>query len=123
MKLFKYMMFIAVLISSVFFIIKLDKDNIALDGTPVLIKIPYLSGIGSFSADGMKVWEAVILILSIGVFLGFLIALFQMIAQKSEIISLKSKIRRLRSELDNLRNHDIDDEIKIIDENNEDSDL
>ena len=123
MKLFKYMMFIAVLISSVFFIIKLDKDNISLDGTPVLIKIPYLSGIGSFGADGMKVWEAVILILSIGVFLGFLIALFQMIAQKSEIISLKSKIRRLRSELDNLRNHDIDDEIKIIDENNEDSDL
>ena len=123
MKLFKYMMFIAVLISSVFFIIKLDKDNIALDGTPVLIKIPYLSGMGSFGADGMKVWEAVILILSIGVFLGFLIALFQMIAQKSEIISLKSKIRRLRSELDNLRNYDIDDEIKIIDENNEDSDL
>ena len=123
MKLFKYMMFIAVLISSVFFIIKLDKDNISLDGTPVLIKIPYLSGIGSFGADGMKVWEAVILILSIGVFLGFLIALFQMIAQKSEIISLKSKIRRLRSELDNLRNHDIDDEIKIINENNEDSDL
>lgn len=123
MKLFKYMMFVAVLISSVFFIIKLDKDNIALDGTPVLIKIPYLSGMGSFGADGMKVWEAVILILSIGVFLGFLIALFQMIAQKSEIISLKSKIRRLKSELDNLRNHDIDDEIKIIDENNEDSDL
>lgn len=123
MKLFKYMMFIAVLISSVFFIIKLDKDNIGIDGAPVLIKIPYLSGIGNFGADGMKVWEAVILILSIGVFLGFLIALFQMIAQKSEIISLKSKIRRLNSELDNLRNHDIDDEIKIIDENNEDSDL
>ena len=122
MKLFKYMMFIAVLISSVFFIIKLDKDNTTLEGAPVLIKIPYLSGVGSFGADGMKVWEAVILILSIGVFLGFLIALFQMIAQKSEIISLKSKIRRLRSELDNLRNHDID-EIKIIDENNEDSDL
>jgi len=116
-------MFIAVLISSVFFIIKLDKDNIGIDGAPVLIKIPYLSGIGNFGADGMKVWEAVILILSIGVFLGFLIALFQMIAQKSEIISLKSKIRRLNSELDNLRNHDIDDEIKIIDENNEDSDL
>ena len=64
MKLFKYMMFIAVLISSVFFIIKLDKDNTTLEGAPVLIKIPYLSGVGSFGADGMKVWESVILILS-----------------------------------------------------------
>ena len=71
----------------------------------------------------MKVWEVVILTLSVGVFLGFIIALFQMISQKSEIISLKSKTRRLSSELDNLRNHDIDDDIKIIDENNEDSDL
>ncbi len=122
MKLFKYMMFVAVLISSVFFIIKLDDIN-KIDDAHVLVKIPYLSGVGSFGEDGMKVWEAVILILSIGVFLGFLIALFQMIAQKSEIISLKSKIRRLKSELDNLRNHDIDDDIKIIDENNEDSDL
>ena len=39
-------------------------QHIALDGTPVLIKLPYLSGMGSFSSDGMKVWEAVILILS-----------------------------------------------------------
>ena len=46
-----------------------------------------------------------------------------MIAQKSEIISLKSKIRRLNSELDNLRNHDIDDDIEINDDNIEDSEI
>ena len=73
--------------------------------------------------DGIKVWEGIIMSLSIGVFIGFVIALFQMIAQKSEIMSLKSKIRRLTSELDNIRNYEIDDEIQITDESQEELEL
>ena len=46
-----------------------------------------------------------------------------MIAQKSDIMSLKSKNRRLTSELDNLRNHEIDDEIQIVDKSDEESEL
>ena len=38
-------------------------------------------------------------------------------------MSLKSRIRRLTSELDNLRNHEIDDDIEIDDKSEEDSEL
>ena len=123
MKIFKYMLFVVILIFSVFFIIQLTELNQMNDGSPIRIKIPYLIEIDAVNPDGIKVWEAIILTLSAGVFLGFIIALFQMIAQKSEIISLKSKIRRLNSELDNLRNHDIDDDIEINDDNIEDGEI
>ena len=114
MKLIKYMLFIVALVFSIVFIIKLNELNTS-NQIPILIKIPYLDQVEGFT-NGIKVWEAIIMTLSIGVFIGFIIALFQMIAQKSEIISLKSKIRRLNSELDNLRNHDINDDIEIQDE-------
>ena len=123
MKIFKYMLFVVVLIFSVFFIIQLTELNQMVDGSPIRIKIPYLTEFDGINPDGIKVWEAIILTLSAGVFLGFIIALFQMIAQKSEIISLKSKVRRLNSELDNLRNHDIDDEINILEDDNEDTEI
>ena len=45
----------------------------------------------------------------------FLIALFQIIAQKTELITLKSKVRRLNNELDNLRNQSLDDDIILED--------
>ena len=122
MKLFKYMLFIIVLIFSIIFIIKLNELN-TVDQFPILIKIPYLNTIEGVNAEGIKVWEGIIMSLSIGVFIGFIIALFQMIAQKSEIMSLKSRIRRLTSELDNLRNHEIDDEIQIVDKSEEESEL
>ena len=122
MKLFKYMLFIIVLIFSIIFIIKLNELN-TVDQLPILIKIPYLNTIEGVNPNGIKVWEGIIMSLSIGVFIGFIIALFQMIAQKSEIMSLKSRIRRLTSELDNLRNHEIDDEIQIIDKSEEESEL
>lgn len=122
MKLFKYMLFIVVLIFSIIFIIQLNELN-TVDQSPIRIKIPYLNTIDGINPEGIKVWEGIIMSLSIGVFIGFIIALFQMIAQKSEIMSLKSKIRRLTSELDNLRNHEIDDEIQITDESQEELEL
>ena len=113
MKLLKYIFFIIVLIVSIVFIIKLNELNL-VDGQPINIKFPYIIGFPGYE-DGIKVWEAIILTLSIGVFLGFIIALYQIISQKTDIISLKSKVRRLRNELDGLRNQSLDDDIELED--------
>jgi len=114
MKLLKYVFFIIILITCIIFIIQLDKLN-TLESGPIMIKFPYLSSMENFK-DGIQVWEAIILTLSIGVFVGFIIALFQLISQKSEILSLKSKIRRLTNELDSLRNQSLDDDLDIEDD-------
>ena len=119
MKLLKYIFFIIILIICIIFINQLNELNTVVNTSGekvnVLIKFPYLSTIENFE-DGIKVWEAIILSLSIGVFIGFLIALFQLVSQKSEIISLKSKLRRLTNELDGLRNQSIEDDIDLEDE-------
>jgi hypothetical protein len=119
MKLLKYFFFIIILVICIVFINQLNELNTVVNASgenvAVLIKFPYLSTIEKFD-NGIKVWEAVILSLSIGVFIGFLIALFQIISQKSEIISLKSKLRRLTNELDGLRNQSIEDDIDLEDE-------
>jgi len=46
------------------------------------------------------------------------LALFQIISQKSEVISLRSKLRRLQVELDSLRNQAISDDIILSDDTN-----
>ena len=113
MKLLKYILFIIILIASVQFIMELDTLNLKPDdNTPVKIKIPYLND----STEGMKVWQAVVLTLSLGVFIGFVIALIQIISQKSEIISLKSNLRKLQNELDSLRNQNLEEDIPLFDE-------
>ena len=95
MKLVKYILFIAILIISIIFIIKLNELNM-IDNKPVKIKFQYISSLEGYD-KWINVCEAIILTLSTGVFIGFIIALFQMIAQKSEIMTLKSNIRRLKS--------------------------
>ena len=110
MKMLKYLLFIFVLIASIFFIIKLQQLN-TVDNVPLLIKFPYID---SFE-EGVEVWQAIILTLTVGVLLGFIIAVFQIISQKTEIISLKSEIRRLKNELDGLRNQSLEDEIVLED--------
>ena len=114
MKLLKYIVFIIILIMSIIFIIKLNELNI-VDQNPIKIKFPYIVNIEGYE-DGIKVWEAIILTLSIGVFLGFAIALFQIISQKTEIISLKSRVRRITNELSGLRNQSLEDDIDLEDE-------
>ena len=114
MKLLKYIFFVIILIICINFIIQLNELN-TVGQDPIKIKIPYTSAFDP-SDDGIKVWEAIILSITIGVFIGFLIALFQLIAQKTEIISLNSKIRRLNNELNSLRNQAIEDNINIKDE-------
>ena len=54
--------------------------------------------------------------MSIGVAIGFLMALFQIISQKSQMIKQRSKLKKLQVELDTLRNQAIDENIEIIDE-------
>ena len=119
MKLIKYIIFIIVLIISVVFIKELDSINVLQDGSPIMIKIPYLTNAVGFE-DGMKTWQAIILTLSMGVFIGFIIALIQIISQKAELISLKSNLRKVNDELDSLRNQNLDENIEILDENESD---
>jgi hypothetical protein len=118
MKLIKYILFIIILIASVVFIMKLNTENI-LDGLPTKIKIPFLTDSLGY-AEGLLAWQAIILTLSIGVFIGFMIALIQIISQKAEIIALKSNLRKSNDELDILRNQTLDDDIDLIDENESD---
>ena len=79
MKLLKYIFFIIILLISIIFIIKLNELNL-VDGSPIKIKIPYIISMSGYE-DGIKVWEAIILTLTIGVFIGFAIALYQIISQ------------------------------------------
>jgi len=117
MKLIKYILFIIILIISAVFIKELDSLNILADGSAIKIKIPYLTSAVGFG-EGLDVWQAIILTLSIGVFIGFIIALIQIISQKAEIISLKSTLRKANDELDSLRNKSLDDDIELLDDEN-----
>ena len=123
MKLLKYVLFIVILIFSVKFIMELDALNVMDDGTSVTIKIPYITDESGLDSEGMKVWQAVILTLSLGVFVGFIIALIQIISQKSEIISLKSNLRKSQNELDNLRNQTLDEDVPLFDEITDEEDI
>jgi len=121
MKLLKYFLFISILIVSLFFFVELDSMNVVGDvsnldpSSPIKIQIPFLIDNPSFK-DGFEVWVTLLGTLSIGVLVGFLLALFQIISQKSEIIKTRSKLKRIQVELDTLRNQAIDDDIEIIDE-------
>ena len=122
MKLIKYILFIIILIISAVFIKELDSLNVLADGTPIKVKIPYLTNAVGFG-EGLDVWQAIIFTLSIGVFIGFIIALIQIISQKAEIISLKSTLRKANNELDSLRNQDLDDDIELVDDENLDDEI
>ena len=123
MKLLKYVLFIVILIFSVKFIMELDALNVMDDGASIKIKLPYITSESGLDSEGMKVWQAVILTLSLGVFIGFIIALIQIISQKSEIISLKSNLRKSQNELDNLRNQTLDEDIPLFDEITDEEDI
>ncbi len=120
MKLLKYFLFISILIASLFFFVKLDSMNVVGDissldpNSSIKIQIPFLVDNPNFQ-DGFEVWVALLGTLSIGVLIGFLMALFQIVSQKSELIKARSKLKRVQIELDTLRNQAIDDDIEIAD--------
>ena len=114
MKLIKYIINLIILIVSLVFLFKLSSLN-DVDGSSLLIKIPI--GMGQEYQE-FEVWVVVLGMLTVGVLLGFLIALFQILAQKGELMSVRSKLKRLQIEIDNLRNESIDEDIILTDSDN-----
>ena len=125
MKLLKYFLFISILIASLFFFVKLDSMNVVGDvsgvspDSPIKIQIPFLIDNPNFK-DGFEVWVVLLGTLSLGVIVGFVMALFQIISQKSDIIKTRSKLKKVQVELDTLRNQAIDDDIQITDKLDDD---
>ena len=109
MKLLKYFLFISILISCLYFLVELNNMN-----SLIKIKIPFLVDNENYK-DGFDVWIAMLGTLSLGVIVGFLLALFQIISHKSDLIKTRSKLKRMQVELDSLRNQAIDDDIEITD--------
>ena len=114
MKLIKYLLWILLLMGSLVFLVQLNELN-QFDGNALTIKIPFLVDMPQYE-NGFNVWMVLVMTLTAGVVIGFILALFQIIAQKSEVFSLKSKLRRIQAELDSLRNDSIDDDIVLTDE-------
>ena len=114
MKFIKYLIWILLLMGSLVFLVKLNELN-QFDGNTLTIKIPFLIDMSGYE-NGFNVWLVLVMTLTVGVVIGFILALFQIISQKSEVFSLKSKLRRIQAELDSLRNESIDDDIVLTDE-------
>ena len=114
MKLIKYLLWILLLLGSLVFLVQLNELN-QFEGDILTIKIPFLVDIPGYE-NGFNVWMVLVMTLTAGVIIGFLLALFQIISQKSEVFSLKSKLRRVQVELDSLRNESIEDDIILTDE-------
>ena len=114
MKLIKYLIWILLLMGSLVFLVKLNELN-QFDGNTLTIKIPFLIDMPGYE-NGFNVWMVLVMTLTAGVVIGFLLALVQIISLKGEVFSLKSKLRRIQAELNSLRNESIDDEIIITDE-------
>ena len=114
MKLIKYFLWILLLMGSLVFLVQLNELN-QFEGNILTIKIPFLVDMPGYE-NGFNVWMVLVMTLTAGVIIGFLLALFQIISQKSEVFSLKSKLRRVQVELDNLRNESIEDDIILTDE-------
>ena len=119
MKLIKYLFWVLLLMSSLVFLVKFNELN-QFDGNPLTIKIPFLVDIPAYE-NGFKVWLVLVMTLTTGVIIGFLLAFFQILSQKKEVFSLKSKLRRVHVELDSLRNQSVEDDMELIDEMNDSS--
>ena len=117
MKLFKYLFWVLILLGSLVFLVQLNELN-QFDGVAMTIKIPYLLDIPGYE-DGFNVWLVLVMVLTVGVFIGFILGFFQIISQKKEIFSLKSQLKQIQVELDGLRNQNIEDDIEILDEMSE----
>jgi len=117
MKLIKYLIWILLLMGSLVFLVQLNELN-QFDGNALSIKIPFLVDLPQYE-NGFNVWMVLVMTLTTGVVIGFILALFQIISQKSEVFSLKSKLRRVQIELDSLRNESLEDDIELTDETND----
>ena len=116
MKLIKYIINLIILTGSLIFLKKLSDLNV-VDDKNLLIKIPFINNNSGQGYQEFEVWVVVLGILTVGVLLGFLIPLFQILSQKGELMSVRSKLKTLQVEIDNLRNESIDEDIILSDSN------
>ena len=122
MKLIKYIINLIILTGTLVFLKKLSDINETIDGETLMIKIPFLGNqLSGESFQEFPVWIIVLGMLTVGVLLGFFIALFQILSQKGELVSMRSKVKRLQVEIDNLRNESIDEDIELNDTQIEDN--
>ena len=119
MKLLKYIINLIILSGTLVFLFTLNGINETVDGETLLIKIPL--DISGESFQEFPVWIIILGMLTLGVLLGFFIALFQILSQKGELVSMKSKLKRLQVEIDTLRNESIDEDIELNDAQIEDN--
>ncbi len=99
---------------SLVFLVELNELN-QFDGNALTIKIPFIIDAPEYE-NGFNVWMVLVMTLTSGVFVGFLLALFQIFSLKSEVFSLKSRLRRIQIELNSMRNESINDDILLTDE-------
>ena len=122
MKLIKYIINLIILTGTLVFLKKLSDINESINGETLMIKIPFLGNqLSGESFQEFPVWVMVLFLLTVGVLLGFFIALFQILSQKGELVSMRSKVKRLQVEIDNLRNESIDEDIELNDTQIEDN--
>ena len=114
MKLIKYIINLVILTGSLVFLKRLSDLNV-IGNQNLMIKIPFLDNGTGQGYQEFEVWVVVLGILTVGVLLGFFIALFQILTQKGELMSLRSKLKRLQAEINNLRNESIDEDIMLSD--------
>ena len=102
MKLIKYFVYIITMIGCLIFLVELNSLNVVA-GEPIQIQIPYLNELDQYSS-GFNVWMVLVITLSVGVVIGFAMALLQIITSKTELLSLRSRLKKIQVELDTLRN-------------------
>ena len=100
------------MIGCLIFLVELNTLNV-IDGKPIQIYIPFLP---EQYSSGFNVWMVLVITLSAGVVIGFVMALLQIIASKTELLSLRGRLKKIQIELDTLRNQSIEDEIDIVDD-------
>ena len=122
MKLIKYIINLIILTGTLVFLFQLNAINETIDGQTLMIKIPFLGNqLSGESFQEFPVWIIILGMLTVGVLLGFFIALFQILSQKGELVSMRSKLKRLQVEIDNLRNESIEEDIDLNDTQIEDN--
>ena len=73
MKLIKYLFWVLLLMGSLVFLVKFNELN-QFDGNPITIKIPFIVEISSYE-NGFKVWLVLVMTLTAGVIIGFILAI------------------------------------------------
>ena len=68
MKLIKYLIWILLLIGSLFFLVQLNELN-QFEGNALTIKIPFLIDLHQYQ-DGFNVWMVLVMTLTVGVIIG-----------------------------------------------------